>query len=47
MAECDDMFINKGFFFKEMEQSLMIRIMYANHCVGDDYISNLYESKVT
>jgi hypothetical protein len=24
----------------------MIKIMYANHCANDDYISNLYESKV-
>jgi len=25
----------------------MIRIMYVNHYVNNDYISNLYESKVT
>jgi CRISPR/Cas system CSM-associated protein Csm4 (group 5 of RAMP superfamily) len=25
----------------------MIRIMYANHCANNDYISNLYENKMT
>jgi len=25
----------------------MIKIMYVNHCVNNDYISNLYENKVT